>query len=342
MKHIFPIIVFVIVSLNAYCQIGGEYTYQFLNMPSTARLASVGGKNVSLNDNNLNLVIQNPALLSSEMNNNVSVSFNNHFAGIGSGYAAFAHTFEKGNISGGIEYIDYGTFKGADIYGNIEENFYAKDYVINVSYSYPIDSTFSIGATVKAIGSFYEKYSSLGFAVDIGAIYTSMDRLFSAGLVIRNLGSQVKMYSNKYELIPLEILAGVTKKLAHAPFRISLTLQNLQHYKMTYKQSEEINPSAANNEKSVFEDITDNVLRHIIGSVDFVPSKSFYLTFSYNHQRRKEMALIDAPCTVGFSFGGGINTRKFSLGYGYSVYHAYGGTHHFTVIINFSEAFQKE
>ena len=70
---------------------------------------------------------------------------------------------------------------------------------------------------------------------DLGATYITPDGLLTVGAVFRNMGTQIKAYSgNNREPFPFEILLGVTKKLQYAPFRISITAQNLQRYQMSY------------------------------------------------------------------------------------------------------------
>ena len=61
--------------------------------------------------------------------------------------------------------------------------------------------------------------------------------------------------------------------------------------------------------------------RHTIWSIDIVPrSNKYYLTVSYNHRRRQEMALKDRANLAGFSAGAGVNIYKFRLGFAVSQY----------------------
>ena len=49
-------------------------------------------------------------------------------------------------------------------------------------YSRKIDSLFSVGVSFKPILSQLEKYTSFGFAFDIGASWHNYSKLFSAGI----------------------------------------------------------------------------------------------------------------------------------------------------------------
>ena len=87
----------------------------------------------------------------------------------------------------------------------------------------------------QACLSHLERYFSAGICVDIGAAYHNERLLFDAGLVIRNAGFQIKSYTGRGgEPLPFEIIAGATKRLAHAPFSFSLTLKHLEKPDLTY------------------------------------------------------------------------------------------------------------
>jgi hypothetical protein len=330
--------------IPAIAQVGGTGTYKFLTLTNSARVAALGSKNISLNDGDLNLVFHNPALLTPEMNKNIALSYIDYFAGIGFGQTAYAFDIDSvGTFNAGMQYVDYGSFRGADRFGNLNGNFYAKDLALNLSFSRAIDSSFRLGVTLKPVFSSYERYTSYGVVADFGATYTVDEGRLTIAAVVANVGSQLKTYTSKdYETMPFEILLGVTKRLAHAPFRISITAHNLQHYDMLYDRPEELtNTSTTTSEPSKMEKFADNFFRHIIGGIEFIPSKSFYISSAYNYQRKKEMALEDSPGMVGFSFGAGIRLKRFSISYGRAVYHAAGGSNHFSLLLNLGQTFRR-
>jgi len=327
--------------LASEAQVGGSSTYNFLNLTTSARTAALGGRMVSSANGDLSGVWQNPALLTSDMHQNLALSYNNLFAGAGYGYAAYATKLPPwGTLAAGVQYVDYGTFRGADQLGNLQGDFFAKDFALNLSFARQLDSSFYIGISVKPVFSSYERYTSTGIAADLGAVYLSHDGNFSAGLVLRNIGMQIKTYASNNEPFPFEIILGLSQKLQYAPFRFSFTFHHLQHFDM-YFDSQLDQQVAGNTPKSDGEILLENVLRHIIGSVEFLPSKTFYLAAAYNYQRRQEMALLDAPGAVGFSFGAGIRTQKFSVNYGRAVYHAAGGSNHFSLLVNLGNFISK-
>ena len=61
--------------------------YEFLNLTHSGLISSLGGTNVSLQGNNLNLAYHNPALLNAGMNKNLALNYVYYFAGINYGLA---------------------------------------------------------------------------------------------------------------------------------------------------------------------------------------------------------------------------------------------------------------
>ena len=79
MKNKFYLFVLSFLVLNvARGQIGGESTYQFLEITNSARIAALGGTQIAINDSaDLNLPFHNPAVLHKNMNNRVLVNYIN-------------------------------------------------------------------------------------------------------------------------------------------------------------------------------------------------------------------------------------------------------------------------
>ena len=347
-KFFIPILIFTI-SLNSFSQIGGNNTYEFLNLPNAARVASLGGNNISLNDHDLNFVYHNPSLLDSTMDNHVVLNYVNYFSDINYGYVAYARHLKKyGNVAVGLHHINYGNFIAADETGTITGDFYAADYALNLYWSKPLDSAFTFGAELKPIYSSYESYRSWGLAIDAGITYHSIKRQIAVALVVNNLGRQMKPYtSGNIEPLPFEIQLGVSKKIKHAPLRISLLLNNLQTYNLRYvnanETSQNVDPLSGDSlTEKKFNKISDNLLRHTILGVEFLPFKNFFINFGYNYQRRKELKIPTRVSLVGMSWGIGIKISKFNFSYGRASYHLAGASNHFSITTNISDFYKKK
>ena len=338
------IVIFFLLAMyaGAYAQIGGRQTYAFLNLTNSPRIASLGGKNASIADStDLSLPFHNPSLLDKGMSHRVVLNYVNYFSDINYGYFSIAQKIKaKQTVAFGIHYMNYGSFTEANAAGVKTGTFSASDYVFNLIYSRELDSLFTVGINVKPILSTYEKYTSVGLVFDIGANYYNPEKLFSAGLVLRNIGSQIVPYSEgNYEPVPFEIVLGVTQRLRYAPFAFSITAHQLQKPDLTYKveNPENSNTIAKNEGRSKVDKISDQFMRHIIAGVEFNPVKSFYIRAGYNYQRRKELSINSKAAMTGFSYGFGIKISKLTIEYGRASYHLAGASNHFAVSINLDE-----
>jgi hypothetical protein len=330
-KKVLNFLVFIVISSPSFSQTGGDNIYEFLNLTHSGLVSSLGGTNVSLQGNNLNLAYHNPALLNSSMNKSLALNYVNYFAGINYGLAMYSRSYTAaGNFAAGLTYLNYGYFTETDATGTITGSFSAAEYALSLIYSREIDSLFTVGVNFKPVLSQLEKYNSFGFAFDLGAAWHNSSNLFSAGLVIKNVGYQVTTYTGEtHERLPFEIQAGISQKLAHAPFRFSLTLRHLEKFDLTYQYEKTVSTG----ESKVTSDFLENSMRHAILGVELIPQKNFYLSAGYNYQRRRELEIESKVSTVGFSWGFGINTSILNIEFGRATYHLAGSSNNISVIL---------
>jgi hypothetical protein len=347
LKAVSVMIGFLLMAFQLSAQLGGNATYAFLNLTNSARVASLGGKAVSIWDDDGNLPFHNPALLHKGMSNQLVLNYVNYFSDINYGYVSYARNFDRvGNFAMGLHYINYGKFIAADNTGNITGEFRAAEYAFNMFYSRAIDSNFRFGVNLKPVYSVLETYRSFGLVADIGLNYTSRDKLFSAGLVLRNVGVQIKPYHEGHrEPVPFEILLGLSQRLKHAPFRLILVAHNLQKPDLSYDDPanarEEFDPITGEPvPENKFAKFGDNLMRHLIFGVEFIPFDNFFLRVGYNYQRRQELKISSRAAMVGFSYGFGVKISKFHLSYGRATYHLAGASNHFSISTNFSSFYR--
>ena len=325
-------------------QVGGTATYSFLNLTPSAQVAALGGKVNAVPGSNPSLAFYNPGLLDSTANNFLSLNYVNHFAGITFGYAVYSRTCQDvGNFAAGIHYVNYGKFTGADESGLLTGSFSAAEYAFNFTWSRTLpwfDSTLLVGVNVKPLLSVFERYTSYGLLADAGVTYRHPGRLFTAALVLRNIGGQITPYSDGgREPVPFEIQLGVSQRLQHAPFRFSLLLQHLERMRLGYNK---INPNPAPGQKPVMEEdlkkgfdlILDETLRHLLVGVECFPFQGLALRAGYNYNRRQEMKIDTRTGMTGFSWGLGIHLSRFHIDYARSSWHLVGASNHFSININ--------
>lgn len=316
----------------------GENTYEFLNLPNSARVGALGGANISISDADINIAYNNPALLLDTLDSHFATNYINYFGDINFGYFALAKHFDNvGTFGIGIQNINYGEFTYIDETGYTDGmTFGAKEYAISLQYGRPLTQTLSVGGSFKQIYSALEKYTSYGVVLDAGLHYDLKKAGFSGALVMRNLGSQITTYTdNNFEKMPFEIMAGFSQKLLHAPFRFSVTARNLQEFDLTYENG--VNNTNINyNSNYTDPEFKDKAVRHLIVGVEFVPTKNFYIAGGYNFMRRHELRVEEKPSNVGFSWGFGVKIYKFHVSYGSARYHLSSTSNHFSITTNLS------
>jgi hypothetical protein len=328
MKSFSITIFFLCFSVLGFCG-SDQAIYKFLNLPNSAEVSALGGVNVSLQNKDVNLVYQNPALLSGSVHKNLALNYTSYIGDIGYGSIAYAQNIDSvSHWAASLSYMNYGSSEGYDWLEVPTGDYYAGDFCLNLTYSRRLSKNIVSGITLKPIYSQIETYHSFGLAVDVGGNYYDPEHDFSVGLALKNVGVQFKdYYSDSSRSLPWDIQLGVTKRLAHAPFRFSLTYVhlnqwNLDYYRMPLQNSNTLLLTDANRKIGW----GDMLFRHLIIGAEFIPSNNFNLAIAYNHRRSQEYALENTKSINGFSFGAGIRVYKFALGVAYAQYAASGNT----------------
>ena len=362
------IILLVSVYPMAYGQIGGESTYEFLNLTNSARMAALGGNQIAINDStDLNVSYNNPSLLMSGMKNMLAINYVDYFAGVNYGYAAYSFgTPLPGNLAVGMHYINYGQFVEALSTGQkTGATFNAAEYALNIIWSNEIkwngavDSSqlaslttlqqdslrilmrkkLTYGINLKPILSTFESYQSIGFAADLGLSYFSRNGHTVTSLVARNIGTQITTYYDgaERESIPFDLQFGISQKLQHAPIRLAATMQHLQKWDLAKPAEDNTGASVVYSE----ENFTKKFMRHLVLGVELLPSPNFTIRAGYNHQIRQELKMNERMSTVGFSWGFGFRISRFQINYGSARYHLAGASNIISIALNLNEDFKR-
>ena len=329
-----------------YSQLGGRYTFSFLDLNYSARSSALGMPNVPILDKDISLAIGNPSLLNEAMHNFTNLSFSNYLSDIAYGNASYARSFENDYTGmAAIRYINYGEFIKADEYGNQNGTFSAGEYALSLSLSKKLKEHFYTGASLQFIYSAFERYYSSGLALDYALTYHKAEENLTATLLVSNLGFQLKPYSpGNREPLPLNIQLGFSKKPQHMPLRFIVVAHHLN--KLNFAYADPNKPSVINfgdnSEQGDKVPLSEKVFRHFNVGGEMVLSENFHLRFGYDHQRRKEMKIPGKPGLVGFSLGFGLRISKFYLSYGNTIYHVAGTSNNFSVSFNPQEFVRKE
>ncbi len=324
----FLLIVCACVAVNATAQVSnaGRSVFSFMSLPTSSRINALGGSNVSLSDGDISMGMCNPALLHENSHMTLQLNYSYYLPGTMFGSALYGHNFaEKNYFAVGLHYLDYGSMKEALENGSqTGRTFGARDILVDVMYARQLHPCWKIGVTLKPVYSIYESYSSFAIGADVGAHYQSPDSALQMGLVLQNIGWQLKgFYSEEggrnHEMLPLNLQFGLSYRLKHAPLRFHVQLHNLQTWNLNYEWT------SLDKDPVKGEIIPHNVawydmlFRHTIFTLEVVPkSDKFYIALSYNHRRRAELNLIDQRSLAGFALGVGVKIKQARVGFAIS------------------------
>jgi len=334
MKRFLSILFFI--STISSAQVGGESIYNFLNLTSSARQASLGGKVYTLIDD-IDQPNWNPSVINNSIDNQLSINYLNYISDINLLSASFAHMFNRniGTFHTNVSYLNYGKFIGTDENGVETSTFKAYDFSFSLGYSYNIHKTdFFIGGNLKLINSVIENYSSFGIGADVGILFYNEYLPFMFTLVGRNIGYQISVYDEEREDLPFQVDFGASYKLENVPITWHFTFDNLQKWKLAVSNPSnsitDINGNVIEEKISFF----DNVIRHFSVGAELFAESSFNLRFGYNFRRAKELMIIDKRTFAGFTAGFGLKMNKVKFNYAFSKYHPASNTSTFSLHLN--------
>lgn len=328
----------LLICTVSYGQIGGKYTYQFLNLVTSPRQAALGGKTITIYDDDVNQVNFNPATINPEMDNHLAINYGSYFGEVTYGTASYAYTYDRHlqTFQVGVNYVNYGNFEGYDENGQATSSFSGSETALSFGYAYNVPFTsLYLGANAKLISSTLETYNSLGGAIDLGAIYIDEKNDINWALVIRNMGTQFTTYNETREKLPLEILVGVSQELENVPIRWHLTLENLQQWNIAFSNPVRTQNSIDGSSSVEKVSFVNNALRHVIFGVELFPKKAFNLRLGYNFRRGEELRILEQRNFSGVSVGFGLKLNKLKFNYSYSRYTLAANTSLFGLTINF-------
>jgi hypothetical protein len=332
--------VLLLTNLVSFGQIGGRSVYQFLNLVTSPRQAALGGKTITIYDNDVNQAHFNPATINAEMDNKLALNYGSYFGEVTYGTAAYAYTYDRHlqTFHAGVNYVNYGNFDGYDENGQATSSFTGSEMALSFGYAYNIPFTsFYIGANAKLISSTLESYNSFGAAIDIGGLFIDERNDVNWALVIRNIGTQITPYAETREKLPLEVLVGVSQLMENVPIRWHLTLENMQQWNIAFSNPNRAEGSLDGGSTPEKVSVFNNALRHVVVGAELFPDKGFNIRLGYNFRRAEELRILEQRNFSGISVGIGLKIRKLKFNYSYSRYTLAANTSLFGLTIDFAD-----
>lgn len=286
-------------------------SFEFLQVPNNARLASLGGVNVSLADRDPNFFLANPALSGDSLSGFASASYQFYVADIGQASLSYIHNFSHiGTVAFGVQHLNYGTIKGYDPNGAQTGDFTSGETALIISKSHQ-QSNFRIGASLKFVFSNIAGYRANAVLLDLGGIFRHPQQDLTVGLTIRNMGFVMSEYSETSSTkLPFDVQAGTTFKPEHMPIRFSLTAYGLGGIGAYHdKQSGDPEPGTL-----------DKVLRRVNFGAEVLVHRHVNLMVGYNYRVHQELKLEESGGSAGFCFGFSVRIKTFELTISRSAY----------------------
>ncbi|SDL61997.1 hypothetical protein SAMN05421823_10766 [Catalinimonas alkaloidigena] len=345
MRRRFLLFVSFLLTQQVVGQIGGRAAFDFLSLPVNARLAALGNVNVSLSDQDVNMMMANPALLQADMVQHATLNWAPYYAGINSVSLGYAFdTPNAGPVGVSFAYHNYGTLTQTDPTGAVMGEFSAADYWLGGTWAHRLEN-YSLGGTVKVAGSSIGSYNAFAVLADLGAAFHHPTRDFHVGLAIRNLGWIFDTYAPgaTRPTLPLNVQLGLSYKPEHMPLRFSLTAHHLERPDIVYLDPSKPGTLDANGQEVKEEKkLGDQIMRHLVFGGEFVLSPNFYLRAGYNHLIRRELRLQSRSGGAGFSIGAMARIKAFEVAFARGWYHVAGGTSTLTLTSNLHSVFRKK
>ena len=308
--------IFGILPFCSFAQIGGQLSYQSLNLTTNPRSAALAGSTVSLSDGDVSQFFENPAVLDSVGSGNVFAHINPYFAD--ASVYSLAYVFDVKNIKSiavGLNYIDLGSFEMTDDTGEVLGTFSAHDYVFSVGKAHRL-GPFTLGMNMKFVNSSIDTYSSSALSFDIGGLF-HVNKNWTFGMVFENMGFEL---SGDDEInsanLPFDVILGTSFKPEYMPLRFTLTTSNLVNENLSLDEETSGRSTGA----------IDDVLKRINFGAELLLSEHFQLLFGYNHKRKQDLRLETSGGGAGFSYGLMLKIKKIQVRFSRATYHAAGGS----------------
>ena len=311
MKKVVFSVLFTFFALLCEAQ-DSETAFNFLRLPVSAHVAALGGDNITITDDDPSLVFHNPALINYVSDRTMNLNMMTYMQGTVTASASYLQAVgDRGTWSVQGRFMSYGEMREMTYTGEQTGTFSAKDMAVGGTFAYGLFENLSGGITAKLVASYIGHYNSLGACVDLGLNYRLPESEWSFSLVARNLGGQLTAYEDEFESMPLDLQAGITKRLTGSPLRFSATLVRLN-------------------------DWSYGLGRHLAVGADLMLGQQFYVAAGYNALRAHEMKIAtdDGESSHGaaLSFGAGMHLERIKLQVAYAKYHVSASS----VLVNFS------
>lgn len=331
--HSIITIIFCSFVVVAFGQDAGTHSFGFLKLPAHARLAGLGGVNVSLADRDINFFHSNPALAGDTLKGSVSAGYQFYAGDVGNALFTYAHDFRTaGQIIAGIQHTNYGSIRGFDETGVEIGEYEADETAVLVGRSHEIGH-FRLGAALKGVFSNIAGYRATAFLVDVGGIFRHPDEDLTVALVLKNMGFVVSDYTNgDLGNVPFDVQIGVTFKPEHMPLRFSFTgYELLQPDLLSTVDGMGDRPSSL-----------QKVFSHVNMGAEILFHRNVNALVGYNYLLYHSLRSESAGLGGGVSFGFSLMVRPVEFVFSRNSYTVGNAGYSFSLLTNMNQLLSKK
>lgn len=289
--------------------------YHFLRIAPSASTAALGNMAPGLQTDNPYQLYYNPSLLTSKVNQRVSLSYLNHIGDLNAGSLVYTHHLNTiGTVGGGLRYLNYGSLTERDRTGAVSGDFSASDAALSLGIGRVYKKHFRLGVSSHFIFSSLGPYNAAAIAFDAGAAYHYAPFRLTVGASILNLGQELSTYKNAAAGLPTDLRLSISKQLQYIPLLLSVTGYELQNIFLSAEET-----------------ATRKVLHHLTFGAALQPASSVVLRLGYNPQRHQSLKSQSRLDLAGVTAGFGISLFRVRFDYAYESWSSFGGLHYLTI-----------
>lgn len=306
-------LILLLIPLGLFGQSGGNAVFSFLDRSIFAGSSALANT-AYLNPANVGAyAVQNPLLLTDSNLYQIEASYGTLGDGIQLTQASAGVKIKGQLLMLGIQNIGYGTFNHTDTWGNGLGSFTAGDLAVSVGTKILDFQGWSLGTNFKVVNGSYERYQSWAIATDF-ALMKRFENAPDVVMMAKNIGGQINAFGDSRESLPVNLLFAVGDKLKYAPFRWTFVVDQLQRPNLGYDDPNNITVDPITGEETQnSQDIFNLALRHLSGSLEFLPTTRTHFMLGYSFRRQYEMALPSRRTSGGFTLGAGMYFDRFTF-----------------------------
>lgn len=309
-----------LVAAPADSQSRTQTGFDLVRLDPSTRAAALAGAG-SLPGDDPNAVFYNPALLTSEMDGAVALSYTNHVRDVSAGSAVYARDLRW--LSGftasvGARFLSYGEFErrtGDEDAGDVLDTYRAGEAAVSLSASREVLPQFRAGATVHTLFASIDDASAAALTADLGVSYTVPEQALVLGASVHHVGAVLSSLGEVDDRLPFDVRLTAAKELRYLPLTVSVSGIDLHRF-----EGPEVDSSFVN-----------RALDHVAVGGELQLGSAFAVRAGYNGRRGADLRSGGRLDLAGLGLGAGLKLRRVAVDYAYTNWGDFGGYHQFGV-----------